>query len=637
MTTSLRGGSLNAAVRWSALLLALLQIVWLPYVSAQLPLRSSDGDASRKCAVSDADCSEADSRVLCGSDGRTYSSQCEVDRARCEGHLVEVKHEGQCPDARRCWSQRSQALEQVRSGASGVFVPDCSADGAFVQVQCHRLTGYCWCVDAQGKVLSGSSVQNKRPNCTHPDKKTTFQRRAPRRGLPKKGCTNADRSQFNGNLVDIFQKEFKRLPSHPASDMSQLPASLLDTTEKQVIQWKFTELDLNRDEVLQRREVRDLRRMARRFVEPRACARSFTRYCDHNQDKRISRSEWSVCLGVDINNEEHGGAAAEAAAPSTAPPAHRDRAAAVPRTPSMPRPALQDSPRRDPGGADEFLLSKVARSRVVIGGGDEDDDRNDGERLRPPGGVWGDPDTRLNSGTRYTDDQDVLENKDEDEVQDCSSARRKALEAHRQAPKGRIYVPECGSDGTYAEAQCHTGYCWCVNQRTGRPIRGIATLGVKPDCAAARLLARSFKGCSYKKKQTFLTELIDNFRRDKERNGSSPEGPAPITRDEAVRWKFSSLDVNLNKVLERREWKPFRRGWKDFLKNGSRTGGGRKKLRKCWRNFLRYCDEDADNRVTFDEWIKCTEQAPVPETSTRLPTNPNRKGPNPFATILRST
>lgn len=285
------------------MLLALLRIVWLPYVSTQLPLRSSDGDASRKCAISDADCSEPDARVLCGSDGRTYSSQCEVDRARCEGHLVEVKHEGQCPDARRCWSQRSQALEQVRSGASGVFVPDCSADGAFVQVQCHRLTGYCWCVDAQGKVLSGSSVQNRRPNCTHPDKKTTFQRRAPRRGLPKKGCTNADRSQFNGNLVDIFQKEFKRLPSQPAPDMSQLPASLLDTTEKQVIQWKFTELDLNRDEVLQRREVRDLRRMARRFVEPRACARSFTRYCDHNQDKRISRSEWSVCLGVDINSK----------------------------------------------------------------------------------------------------------------------------------------------------------------------------------------------------------------------------------------------------------------------------------------------------------------------------------------------
>lgn len=91
----------------------------------------------------------------------------------------------------------------------------------------------------------------------------------------------------------------------------------------------------------------------------------------------------SFRLFMSLNSdEEHGGAAAEAAAPSTAPPAHRDRAAAVPRTPSMPRPALQDSPRRDPGGADEFLLSKVARSRVVIGGGDEDDDRNDGERLR---------------------------------------------------------------------------------------------------------------------------------------------------------------------------------------------------------------------------------------------------------------
>lgn len=305
MTTWVRVGdwsSLQPAVRWSTLLVLLLQMVSLQPVSSQLPLRSSDGDASRQCALSSPDCSKASGRALCGSDGRTYSSQCEVDRARCEGHLVEVKHDGQCPDARRCWSQRSQAQEQVRSGASGVFVPDCSADGAFVQVQCHRLTGYCWCVDSQGKVLSGSSVQNRRPNCTHPDKKTTFQRRAPRRGLPKKGCTNADRSQFNANLVDIFQKEFKRLPNQPSPDTSQVPATLLDTTEKQVIQWKFTELDLNRDEVLQRREVRDLRRMARRIVEPRACARSFTRYCDHNQDKRISRPEWSVCLGVDINS-----------------------------------------------------------------------------------------------------------------------------------------------------------------------------------------------------------------------------------------------------------------------------------------------------------------------------------------------
>ncbi|CAN7937735.1 unnamed protein product [Ixodes hexagonus] len=585
--------------------------------------------------MSSPDCSKTNASPLCGSDGRTYSSQCEVERARCEGHLVEVKHEGQCPaDARRCWSQRSQAQEQVRSGASGVFVPDCNPDGGFVQVQCHRLTGYCWCVDAQGKVLSGSSVQNRRPNCTHPDKKTTFQRRAPRRGLPKKGCTNADRSQFNANLVDIFTKEFKRLPNQPTPARVPLARQIKTGKSRARAALTFTRHPITRESCTSAVWSKDGRVVSKL---PKIPWRESCMYC-----RGISASSVTVDAVVSFrlfmslnSDEEHGGGAAEAATPSTAKPAHRDRAPAASRPTAVSRTALQDTPTGDGGGADEFLLTKVSRSRVVIGGGDEDDDRNDGERLQPPGGIWGDPDSRLNSGTRFTDDQDVYENKEDDEVQDCSSARRLAQEAHRLAPKGRIYVPECGSDGNYAEAQCHTGYCWCVNQRTGRPIRGIATLGVKPDCAAARLLARSFKGCSYKKKQTFLTELVNNFRREKERNARS--GTAPITRDEAVRWKFSSLDVNLNKVLERREWKPFRRGWKDFLKNGSRPGGGRKKLRKCWRNFLRYCDEDADNRVTFDEWIKCTEQAPVPETSTRLPTNPNRKGPNPFATILRST
>lgn len=35
-----------------------------------------------------------------------------------------------------------------------------------LQVQCHTLTGYCWCVTTDGKPVSGSSVQNKTPVCS---------------------------------------------------------------------------------------------------------------------------------------------------------------------------------------------------------------------------------------------------------------------------------------------------------------------------------------------------------------------------------------------------------------------------------------------------------------------------------------
>ena len=79
--------------------------------------------------------------------------------------------------------------------------------------------------------------------------------------------------------------------------------SLLDTPEKRVIEWKFSELDSDKDNQLKSKEIRSLKRMVKRLVKPRSCARNFVKYCDLDQDKRIARSEWSVCLGVDINSK----------------------------------------------------------------------------------------------------------------------------------------------------------------------------------------------------------------------------------------------------------------------------------------------------------------------------------------------
>ena len=79
--------------------------------------------------------------------------------------------------------------------------------------------------------------------------------------------------------------------------------SLLDTPEKRVIEWKFSELDTKKDNKLRRREVRPLKRMIKKLVKPKACAKTFDQYCDLDQDNTITRSEWSVCLGVDINSE----------------------------------------------------------------------------------------------------------------------------------------------------------------------------------------------------------------------------------------------------------------------------------------------------------------------------------------------
>ncbi len=41
----------------------------------------------------------------------------------------------------------------------------------------------------------------------------------------------------------------------------------------------------------------------KKHVRPKPCAKTFDMYCDLDADGKVARSEWSVCLGVDINSE----------------------------------------------------------------------------------------------------------------------------------------------------------------------------------------------------------------------------------------------------------------------------------------------------------------------------------------------
>ncbi|KAI4788443.1 hypothetical protein KUCAC02_035848, partial [Chaenocephalus aceratus] len=75
---------------------------------------------------------------------------------------VEVKDAGQS----KCRVERNQALEQSRRPQESIFIPECNEDGTFAQVQCHTLTGYCWCVTSDGKPVSGSSAHNRTPVCS---------------------------------------------------------------------------------------------------------------------------------------------------------------------------------------------------------------------------------------------------------------------------------------------------------------------------------------------------------------------------------------------------------------------------------------------------------------------------------------
>lgn len=54
---------------------------------------------------------------------------------------------------------------EIKIGRSEDFIPRCKGDGAFEPVQCHRMSGVCWCVDESGIEIPGSRTPRGLPSC----------------------------------------------------------------------------------------------------------------------------------------------------------------------------------------------------------------------------------------------------------------------------------------------------------------------------------------------------------------------------------------------------------------------------------------------------------------------------------------
>ncbi|XP_043518013.1 SPARC-related modular calcium-binding protein 2 isoform X2 [Frieseomelitta varia] len=257
--------------------------------------------AKEECRKRIAECtmSNGASTPVCGSDGVTYSSQCQVISKQCQGMSILIKHTGPCPETPACFSARLT----VRPGAR----PVCRSDGTYAPVQCHEETGYCWCVTPQGRPLPDTSVRNERPRCVKKPgpRSTASTRSGQRRRSPnwkqrrqysskhRNTCDRAEKSKFNGNLIENFKIEYRR--TNISADG--------DKNVERVLSWKFVTLDKNGDGYLDRAEYKELRRLAKKAVRPKKCARTFARTCDLNRDLKLSRQEWGACLANDFTHE----------------------------------------------------------------------------------------------------------------------------------------------------------------------------------------------------------------------------------------------------------------------------------------------------------------------------------------------
>ncbi|XP_012944730.2 SPARC-related modular calcium-binding protein 1 [Aplysia californica] len=520
-----------------------------------------------QCSVN---CVTSKIRPVCGTDDVTYSSRCELKRAKkCDGKRIKVKHKGSCPSD--CLTDRHVATENARTQNPEVLIPTCNSDGTYSEVQCHTSTGYCWCVTRDGRHIPGTSTAGRRPRC-----KGKRKRKKGRGGKTRKrkACNSKDRQTFNAALIKVFKEEYDRVNPTPPPDSDGHGDEF--GTEKAIVVWKFNELDTNKDSKLKFKEIRNFGRMVRKLIKPRPCAKRFLKFCDKNRDRIIEKAEWTLCLGVDIKLSFR------------------------------------------------IFISLNSASSGSSAAGDREADGEDHPQ-RPAATFF--PPAKLpvlssgpSSSTAPFDPQDR-----KDTAQSCPEERESAMAFNSQEPNAKPFIPVCTAKGDWEKAQCHsTGHCWCVQEKTGIPIPGTATYRVKPNCTFEN--EREMKGCPFEQKRRFLVDLIGDLTRERKKALQDADNQADIgsednlsLRETVARWKLKTLDKNNNGVLERKEWRPLRRS---TLKNKAYP-------RRCRRSFLRYCDVDKNKKITYDEWKDCLGLNHNYFNS--LPLNPNRHGEkNPF-------
>lgn len=202
-----------------------------------------------------------------------------------------------------CFSARQQAESGlVKNPSSKTYIPVCTESGKYEEVQCYR--EICWCVDVDKglplKVSPGSQGSSK-PDCKH----------AKPVSRPK-DCPYGQKLEFLRLLTALFTHEMLSKSTSTSST---------SRVKNQVLQWKFNQLDKNRDKFIDLTEWKSFKRSLRgskdsksrasapsndsKFDSVRHCFRLFFRGCDLNKDKIVTETEWFECTGKNLPLDQH--------------------------------------------------------------------------------------------------------------------------------------------------------------------------------------------------------------------------------------------------------------------------------------------------------------------------------------------
>ncbi|GLH12824.1 Proteoglycan Cow [Gryllus bimaculatus] len=187
--------------------------------------------------------------------------------------------------ANDCLSDRKTALEEQISGTSGLYIPECTPDGRYKKIQCYTSTGYCWCVyEDTGIVIPGSSVKDQKPNCDI----------VPPPSRPMAGCPEPRKQAFLKDFLEFMKKKMASTKDKSVTESTFL--NLNGGSEETVATWAFQTLDKNKNKIWERKEWKSFRTLVMSQPQLRRCGKRLPRYCDVNNDQKISLTEWLNCM-----------------------------------------------------------------------------------------------------------------------------------------------------------------------------------------------------------------------------------------------------------------------------------------------------------------------------------------------------
>ncbi|XP_023340076.1 SPARC-related modular calcium-binding protein 2 isoform X2 [Eurytemora carolleeae] len=511
---------------------------------------------------------------------------------------IKLRYRGPCQDgvSSRCLEERQNAVRTSSESGIPLFVPDCLSDGSYNEVQCHKGTGYCWCVNDAGKPVPGTSVRYARPSCRSAPDSARFRRgrdRDKRKGS-RATCTQADRSSFNSNLKEMISTEHRSM-----FGAKGIPAgTILGNSDQEVMEWKFSQLDEDRDGVLKNKELKQFKEDIRKVLRPRGCSRTFTKFCDMDSDRRISKQEWRSCSGLEENFSFKLFLSLNSDEDEIRRREERERKRGEERTGIRGEEEQEEHLSPDDSPSPSLYNRQYIEEEEEME--EEVDEEGDWKEGQDDEGSW-----REGRG-------------------DCKTEREEATKEAR-AGNEATYIPECDRTGEYNEVQCYksTGYCWCVEKGTGRPVPGTSSKHHVPDCTKPS--RREWLKCEGVKRDQFLSELKDWFRERMDRSSSSTQyrDSSLSSTENSIMWKFSVLDRNKDGVLKRKEIRAF--------KGELRAIAG---LKLCGKRINKYCDLNLDKKISIDEWKSCLNQGEGGRMSSINPVS-RRRGPNPLKTWLK--